>query len=69
LTRSKYESDPSLTWVLYDPTRRDFFYPKGKKMKNLRFLGEIFRLKPKMADPTQHEQQKLTLPDPGQKKF
>jgi len=25
-----------------DPTRRDFFDPKGKKWKNLGFLGEIF---------------------------
>jgi len=34
--------------------KKTFFDPKGKKMKNLGFLGEIFqsRPKPKMADPT-----------------
>jgi len=32
-----------LTWVLFDPTQRDFFDPKGKKLKKLTFLGEIFQ--------------------------
>jgi len=33
-----------LTPVLSDPTRRDFFDPRGKKLKNLTFLGEIFQI-------------------------
>jgi len=28
---------PSLTWVLFDPTRRDFFDLKRKKLKNWDF--------------------------------
>jgi len=47
-----------------------FFYPKGKKLKNLEFLGEILKLKPKpkMADPTQPNQsnKNLTQADTGQ---
>jgi len=30
-------------WVLFDPTRWDFFWPEGKKLKNLGFLGGIFQ--------------------------
>jgi len=33
--------------VLFDPTQRDFFDPKGKKLKNLGFLGEIFKTQTK----------------------
>jgi len=33
-------------WVLCDPTRRDFFDQKGKRLKNLVFLGEIFQTNP-----------------------
>jgi len=44
LTRSKQEADPASTRVLSDPTRRDFFDPKGKKSKNFAFLGEIFQI-------------------------
>jgi len=40
-----------LTRVLLDPTGRDFFYPKGKKLKHLRFLGGDGRLEQNI-DPT-----------------
>jgi len=43
LTRSKQEAHWSLTRVLYDQTHRDCFDMKGKKLKNLGFLGEIFQ--------------------------
>jgi len=33
LTCGKKEANLSLTWVLYDPTQRDFFDPKGKNLK------------------------------------
>jgi len=33
LTRSIWEADPQLTWVLFDPTQRDFFDSKGKNWK------------------------------------
>jgi len=46
-----------LKQVLFDPTRRDFFDPKGKKLKNFRFLGEIFQIQSQIKDgqpdPTQ----------------
>jgi len=32
-----------LTRVLFDPTQRDFFDPKEKKLKILGFLREIFQ--------------------------
>jgi len=47
-----------LTQVLFDPTRRDFFDPKGKKLKIFTFLGEIFQTQTKTID---------SRPDPGQK--
>jgi len=51
-----------------DPTRpgETFFDPKGKKLKNLGFLGEIFwtQTKDGWPDPSN---KKLTQPDPGQK--
>jgi len=31
-----------LTWVLFDPTRKDFFDPKGKKIENFGILRGIF---------------------------
>jgi len=34
-----------MTWILFDPTRRDFFLSEGKKLKNLTFLGELFLTK------------------------
>jgi len=37
------ELDPSLTKVLFDPTRGDFFWPEGQKLENLGFLREIFQ--------------------------
>jgi len=43
LTRSKQEANPPLTRVLSDPDKI-FFDPKGKKLKNLTFLGEIFQI-------------------------
>jgi len=43
-------ADQSLTWVLFDPTRRDFFDPKGKKLKNLGFIGEILQTQPQTKD-------------------
>jgi len=38
-----------------DPTRRDFFWLEGKKLKNLTFLGEIFQTQTidGLPDPTQ----------------
>jgi len=36
-----------LTQVLFDLARRDFYDPKGKKLKILRFLGEIFQTQTK----------------------
>jgi len=44
LTRSKKEADPALTRILSDLTRSNFFYPKGRKLKNLTFLGDIFEI-------------------------
>jgi len=43
-----------MTRVPYDPTQRDFFDPKGKKLKNLTFLGEIFQTQTidGLPDPT-----------------
>jgi len=37
---------PTRLWPRYFPTRPKaiFFYPKGKKLKNLTFLGEIFKI-------------------------
>jgi len=46
---------PPLSRVLVDPTRRDFFNPKWKKLKNLVFLEKILEPKPKMAEPTRAE--------------
>jgi len=43
-----------------DPTRRDFF-TRWEKLKTLIFLGEIFKPKWKMADPTRAEQQNIDL--------
>jgi len=64
------EDDQSLTWVLFDRTQRDFFDPKVKKLKNLRFLGEFFhtqtQTKVGWADPNH---KKLTQPDQGKNVF
>jgi len=56
-----------LTRVLSDPTRRDFFDPKGKEGQNLRFLADIFQTQTKdgLPDPTQPDPQKT---DPTQVK-
>jgi len=35
---------PAIDAGTFDPTRRYFFDPKGKKLKNLTFLGEIFQI-------------------------
>jgi len=47
-----------------DPTRWDFFVPRGKNWKICDFKWKFSNAKPKakMADPTQPEQQKF---DPG----
>jgi len=37
-------------WVLFNPTQRDFFDPKGKNMKILTFLGEIFQIQTQTID-------------------
>jgi len=42
LTRSKYEANPSLTWVLFDP--------KGKKLNYLGFLGEVLQIQTQNKD-------------------
>jgi len=44
LTCGKKEADLPLTQVLFDPTPRDFFDLKGKKLKTLTFLEEIFQI-------------------------
>jgi len=44
LTRSKKEANLPLARVLFDLIRRDFFEPKGKKLKFFTFLGEIFQI-------------------------
>jgi len=36
--------------LLFDPTKRYFFVPKGKELKNLRFLGEIFQTQTQTID-------------------
>jgi len=61
---------PTRLWPGYFPTRpvAIFFDPKWKKLKNLMFLGEIFRILTQTInswpDPSH---KKLTWPDPGQK--
>jgi len=48
-----------------------FFDPKGKKLKNLTFLGENFQIhtqtKDGWPDPTQPSKKNLIRPDLGQK--
>jgi len=39
-----------MTQLLFDLTRRDFFDPKKKKLKNLTFLGEIFQTQTQSVD-------------------
>jgi len=80
-TRDGPWPDPSLIWLAVNkrPTRlwpgyfltrpeAIFFDPKGKKLKNLTFLGEIFRILTQTIngwpDPTQATK---NWPDPGQK--
>jgi len=66
---------PTRLWPGYFPTWPEaiFFDPKGKKLKNLTFLGEIFGILTKTInvwpDPTRPEPQKIdpTRSDPGQK--
>jgi len=54
---------PTWLWPGYFLTRSEeiVFDPKSKKLKNLGFLGEIFKHKhkPKTADPTWPKQQKF----------
>jgi len=51
-----------LTRVLFDPTQRDFFASKGKKLKNLEFLGRNFpNPSANQRWLTQPEQQKIDL--------
>jgi len=75
LTRSKKEADPPLTWILSDPIRRDFFWPKGKKTEKFDvFRGNfpnsnpnhkwLTRLKPQKTDLTQ-PWSKIFDPDPS----
>jgi len=62
LTRSKDKANPPLTQVLFDPTWRDFFDPKGKKSKKFDVFRENF-LNPNHKWLTQPEPQKID-PDP-----
>jgi len=55
---NKRPARPPLTQVLFDPTRRIFFWPNGEKLKNLTFLGEIFQIQTQTING---------WPDPGQK--
>jgi len=42
LTHSKWEADPTLTRVLFDPTREDFFWPEMQKIeKFVIFMGKF----------------------------
>jgi len=50
LSHSIKEADPPLTLELFDPTQKDFYDPKGKKLKNLTFLEEIFFIQTKTID-------------------
>jgi len=66
---------PTCLWPRYFPTRPKaiFFYPKGKKLKNLTFLGEIFQILTQTingwSDPTRPEPQKIDPTQPGSKFF
>jgi len=54
----------------YFPTQPEeiFFDPKGKKLKNLTFLGEIFQIQTQIINGWPNpSHKKLTQPDPGQK--
>jgi len=57
-----------LTWVIFDPARSNFFYPKGKKLENLGFLGEIFP-NPNQKWPILPKQQKIDPTQPGSNFF
>jgi len=54
-----------LTQVLFDTTRWDFFDPKGRKLKNLGFLGEIIQTQTKaMLTWLNPSKEKLTRQGP-----
>jgi len=64
---------PTQLWPRYFLTQPNeiLFDPKGKKLKKLTFLGEVFQIHTQTtngwSDPTRPEQQKFDLLDPGQK--
>jgi len=49
-TRAYFWPAVSKSQVLFDPTRRDFFWSEGKKLKNLTFLGKIFQTQKRTID-------------------
>jgi len=54
---------------IFDPTQRDFFDLKGKKLKNLVFLGEIFQNQTQTIDcwPDSTRATKIDLTQPESK--
>jgi len=43
-------ADPPLSRLLFDLNRKDFFEPKGKKLKNSTFFVEIFPIQTETKD-------------------
>jgi len=66
----KVNERPTCLWSGYFLIQLDeIFYPKGKKLKNLEFLGEIFQTKDGWPNLTHLEHQKIDSTRPGSKIF
>jgi len=68
-TRLELTFDPQRGWPAFDPTQRDFFDPKEKKLKYLTYLREIFQTQTINGWPylIQNEQLKIDPTQPRSK--